>query len=231
MPQPVRLDFTPPDEPDVTKLHIEESANGTSGWSELTGSPITNIGTYPDYISYVTISATSNIYWFRIRWENSGGVLSPYSQPVQGGTTSVVQKVVTRVMQRDPTSDERIVTQEAEWVVSRVMKTANPYDPLLDPTYDQLEGMTLLALARTMVHSLVVTSQQSASYTAGLVSEKAASGSTTATTAIDYLLNEANKVLGLNLTMIMLLEDIDPIGIGTVSGVDVDISRLLVTIE
>jgi hypothetical protein len=224
----VRLDFAPPDNPDVTKLHVEEAPAAVGPWTEVSGSPITVSA--PDFLSYVTITATSLSDWFRIYWENAGGATSNPSNPIQGGSTTMVQKVVTRVLNRNPTADERVVTDVAEWVVSKVLKTADPYDASLTATYNQLEGMTLLALARTMIHTLVSNSQ-SDSYTAGLVSQKSSSGSTADTDMIAYLLAEANKILGVSFSVVMLLEDIDPTGLGNVSVLGIDQSRLLLSIE
>src|SRR5262245_28257796 len=100
----VRLDFTPPGIPDVTKLHIEEAP--------ASGGPFVEIeqvasGTYPNYISYyVTQNASSATYWFRIRWETSQGAFTPYSGALQGGTKTLVQEIVDRVMLRNPSLNE-----------------------------------------------------------------------------------------------------------------------------
>lgn len=226
MPTPVRLDFVPPSQPDLVSLHVEEGPSSTGPFVSV--EVVTDIGTYPDYISYVTVNATNPNDWFRIFWRNNEGADTPYSNPIQGGTTTLVQQVVDRVMLRAPNSNEIIVTQTAEWAVSYVMGTDNPYDVTLTATYAQLEGMTLLTLAGVSVTTLT-TSSQSDSYSAGLVSQKQSTGTSANMDLIDYLLKQANKLLGISLTYVMLLEEIDPTGIGATSGVEWDESRGIMT--
>jgi hypothetical protein len=230
MPTPVRLDFTPPSQPDMASLHVEEGPTATGPFAEI--EEITAIGTYPNYISFVTVDANNPNDWFRIRWENIDGALGPYSLPIQGGTTTLVQEIVNRVMLRAPGSNEIIVTQTAEWAVSYVMGTDNPYDPTLTATYSQLEGMTLLTLAGVQVSTITSSASAGESYSAGLVSQKSSSSSSSTsniTDLIDWLLEQANKLLGISMTYVMLLEEIDPTGIGARTGIEEDVSRGIIT--
>lgn len=222
----VILDLVP--QKGYTKLHIYEAPSKAAA----PGSQIEVVTIDPDnpLTRYTTSVATSVSDWFSIQWEDDKGGLSPMSEPVQGGTSSIVSQIVDRVLLRDSTIDELIATQAAEFVIESIMGTTNPYDPALTPTFRQLEGMTLLALAHSKLSSVV--SGSSASYTAGLVSQKNDSSSGgNLSTLLDYLLKEANKILGLNFTVVMLLEDIDPTGIGSTSSINFDASRLALTIN
>src|SRR5262245_46554390 len=121
----VRLDFTPPMLPDVTELHIEEAPTQDGTFAEI--EVVTAVGTYPNYISnYTTTFATDNNYWFRIRWETSQGVSTPYSLALQGGTKTLVQEIVDRTLLRNPTLNEIIVTQEAQAVISESFPGQDP---------------------------------------------------------------------------------------------------------
>src|SRR5262245_35971053 len=100
----VRLDFTPPGIPDVIELHVEEAPDSGGPFVQI---DTADSGTYPNYISsYTTQLATSTTYWFRIRWETLQGVFTPYSAPLQGGTKTLVQEIVDRVMLRNPSLNE-----------------------------------------------------------------------------------------------------------------------------
>jgi hypothetical protein len=204
----VRLDFTPPDVPGITKLYIYESPTKAGAFSLI--DQTTDVGSFPNYISYYsTDNAISGIDWFAIQWEDASGVQSDMSDPWQGGTTSLVQIISNRVMIRDPLASENIVVQEAEAVIEEVMMT-DPY--LVDPdtvSYKQKSGITLLTLARVMLTNLI-TQTNTSSYTAGLVSQSA--GSSTQQTAdiskVEKLIELANKDLGLNYSVILLMQKV-----------------------
>jgi hypothetical protein len=223
---PIRLDFTPPSEPDLTALHVEESDSETGPFVEI--EVITAIGAYPDYISFATVDATLPTDWFRIRWANAGGAFTPYSEAIQGGTTTLVQMIVDRAMMRNPTADERVVTQAAEQIISSVMKVANPYDVSLTANYSQLEGMTLLVLVRTAISTLAAGGNAS-SFTAGLISMKQDTGSMQEN-ALKLMMDEAGRLLGIGKTRIgQLAAPVLAQGLATV--VSEDLSRLIVEIE
>lgn len=212
MPVAVRLDFTPPTVNDISKLHVEEAPAKGGPFQEIDST--TAVGTYPNYISfYTTQSATDLNYWFRIYWETTQGVKTPYSEPLQGGTKTLVQEIVDRTLLRNPSLNEVIVTQEAQAVVSQVFMTQDPNAlQVEEATYVQLRGMTNMTLARSLVATYLASGGTVAKYTAGLVSLQ--TGTTTAdpTKAIDALLKSANDDLNLNYSVILLLSQVDPSG-------------------
>src|SRR3954447_21503524 len=100
----VTLDFKPPTDPDIVTLHVQEAPTSAGVFTSLATHPA---GTYPDYISEITITdAVSATDWFRIAWENASGGLTPYSEAMPGGTTTYLSKLIDRVMLRMPDSDE-----------------------------------------------------------------------------------------------------------------------------
>jgi len=214
----VPLDFTPPIEPDITELHIEEASSKDGPFNEI--ETVTAVGAYPDYISrYTTSLATALNDWFRIRWKDSKGAYTPYSEPLQGGTTTLVQQIVNRVMLRDPMADENVALQEAEAVISDVFRVDDPYT--IDPatvTPKQKSGITFLTLARTYLSSIVtsIAAGTSDSYTAGLVSQSAGTASQSEISKglsnIEQLIEWANRDLGLSFSVVMLLEEIEVAG-------------------
>lgn len=225
----IAIDFTPPDISGIVALRIYESATKEGSYAQI--ERVTDIGEFPTYISrYTTMAASSATDWFKIAWEDAGGAITIESVPVQGGTTTLIATLVNRVMLRDAFLNEAVVAQVAEAVVASVMQTEDPYDTSLTATYDQLEGMTLLILARSNMHMIMTTASESDSYTAGLISIKSSSNtkSQTSTDLIRWLIDEANRLLGLNYSAIMLMDDIS-IG-GAVSAWENDSSRLLVNV-
>lgn len=225
----VAIDFTPPDISGMVALRIYEAATKEGVYAQI--ERITAIGFYPTYITrYTSTMALSSTDWFKIAWEDAGGDISIMSQPVQGGTTTLVSTLVNRVMLRDPNLAEQVVAQVAEAVVSLVMHTPDPYDVTLTATYAQLEGMTLLILARSNMHMIMQSASSSDSYTAGLIAIKNSSSTKTSagTDLIEWLIDQANLLLGLNYSAVMLMTDIS-IG-SSVSGWEDDKSRLQVSV-
>jgi hypothetical protein len=212
----VALDFLPPAVPDIVKLSIYEGIEQDGEYTLI--EEITEIGVYPNYITrYTTEEATNSAGWFRIQWTDNKGATTEFSGAIQGGTYLLISKLMDRVMLRDATLDENLVSQACEWVISKFFITENPYDVTLAATYNQLEGLTLLSLARALLHTLAQASMDE-SYTAGLVSQKAGVGNLAGRKdIIATLVNEANNILGLNFTVVMLLENADPLGMGTIS--------------
>lgn len=226
MATPIRLDFTPPSEPDLVSLHVEEAPADTGPFAEI--QVITAIGSPPDYISFATVDATSPSDWFRIRWQNAGGAFTPYSEAIQGGTTTLVQTIVDRAMMRNPTADERVVTQAAEQIIQSVMKVDDPYNVTLTANYSQLEGMTLLVLVRTAISTMSAGGNAS-SFTAGLISMKQDTG-TAQENSLKMMMDEAGRLLGIGKSKIGQLAA-PVIAQGLAVPVDADISRLIVEIE
>jgi hypothetical protein len=203
----VPLTFTPPDVPNLTNLHIEESASQSGPFVEIEVKA--GIGTYPDYITeYTTANALNAEDWFRIRFSDAGGLFTPYSVPIKGGTTTLVGEVVKRVRDRDPYLDVRVVAQEAEAAIQSYFGAdIDPYDPTLTVNYMILNGLAYLTMARSYI-SIIAASGDVSSATIGLVSFKSDSGSTNLAD-IERLIDLANQTLGLSFSTIMLLEDIE----------------------
>lgn len=222
----VHLSFIPPNREGFVLLRIFEAPDAEAGMSVI--EIVTEIGDYPDYISeYSTDQATGIDKWFAIQWEDDKGVRTDISERIQGGTQTLVGKIVSRVLLSNPSLNEEIVAQSAEFVISTIMKTQFPYDPTLTATYQQMEGMTLLAQARAEIRGIISTSDDSSSnFTAGLVSMKSSFGSDKQMSMIGWLVDEANKLLGLNIGIVarMVLPEIAG---GLSEIVDEDTSRLM----
>lgn|SRR5215510_1920193 len=203
----VRINFVTPTEPGLASLHIFEAASKDGPWTEI--EEVTSIGTYPNYISYYeTTNATSATGWFAIQWETTTGALSEMSAPWQGGTESVVSEIVQRVLLRDPTISEPIAVQEAEAVVCRYYRVDDPYSITEMPNPSELQGLTLLTMASCYVTVFFVGGGSSATedYTAGLVSQKSGSGTSSQAMKlkdIEDLIAWANKILGRTFSVVL----------------------------
>src|SRR4051794_1709245 len=129
----IRLKFIPPDEEGITALNVYEALakDGVFTLKETTNA----VGISPDWITeYLATAIDSPTDWFAITW-TIDGVEGALSQPIQGGTSTLVEKVVSRVLERDPSLDERIVTQEAEAAIQQVLgDNVDPYDATLTDT-------------------------------------------------------------------------------------------------
>jgi hypothetical protein len=228
----VHLDFVPPNQPNLETLKIWESTSvdGIFGVIES----VTPVGTYPNYLSeYTTDQATSPDNWFAISWVDDKGAETEKSAPIQGGASTLVRRLADRVLLRDATLNELVVVQTSEWAITYALDVSDPYSIADDgATYQELEGMTFLVMAHSLITTIAATSATAGeSYTAGLISQKGATTSTASTDKTKLaqsLLDLANSLLGKNYTVVMLLEEIDPIGTG-VTGFDLDQSRLLLT--
>jgi hypothetical protein len=226
----VRLDFTPPSLTDIAKLHVEESQDKSGTFNEI--DVTTSVGSYPNYISfYTTQSATDFNYWFRIRWETSAGVFTPYSEALQGGSKTLVQEIVDRVLLRNPSLNEIIVTQEAQAVIADYFHTDDPNSLASDAaTPVEIRGLTNMTLARSLVATYLAAGGTVSKYTAGLVSLQ--TGATTAdpTKAIEALIAAANADLNLNYSVILVLADIDS-GNNCIKRTAVDLTRTTLDYE
>jgi hypothetical protein len=224
----ISLQFVSPDNDNLAALKIWEAPSQDGPFDVI--ETVTDIGIWPNYIDEYTSANVVNPIsdWFAISWVDDKGAETEISAAIQGGTSTAVWKLVQRLLQREPSIDERVAVQVAEYVISVAKHTEDPYDPTLTFTYRQWEGMTLLAQARAAIQSFA--SGESESYTAGLVSQKSTSGGTDKD-KITWLLQQANALLGISMNWIMLLEDVDPMGLGTVSTIGIDQSRLLLSIE
>jgi hypothetical protein len=221
----VELQFLPPDTEDIITLHVEEAPAPGGPFVEIQSFPA---GTYPDYIySAVVTNATSADDWFRIRWEDDAGGMTPYSDPVQGGTTTVVSQVMDRVILRDPAIDPLVAGQEAEAAICMVYGVDDPYS--VDPTTvnaKELSGLTMLTLARCYVITLV-SQGTTAKWQAGLVSMDHSSSTKQAWDAIEKMIEYANRELGINYSAVLLMNEIT-VGGGYKQLKSWDVSRLLI---
>lgn len=223
----VTLDFLPPTDPDVTLLHVGESATGDGPFTELATHPA---GVYPDYITKVTITdATSASHWFRIAWENSSGGITPWSDPLPGDTTTYLSRLVDRVMLRMPDANENIVAQEAEAVIEQTLNV----DPFLSADAsvksNTWSGMTLLVMARVQLSTYASASSSAQSFTAGLVSMKSNTATALDLKAIHNLMLEAARLLGFSTARVVQMI-VPEIAGGLSEIVMADISRLQIDV-
>jgi len=226
----VFLNFTPPDREDLTKLRIFEATDAAGPWNEI--EVVTDIGSYPNYISsYTTNLATSAVNWFSIQWEDAKGAQTDQSNAIQGGTETLVGEIVDRVLVRDNTLDEQVVLAETEALLERYFRQ-DPYT--VDPAsvgYATKNSLAKMVQAKSMYSKVISSSSSSDSWTAGLVSMKASSGSATQTLEIiDNLMAEAARELGVGVSIVAQMMEI-PIAGGMSRIVSADISRLLIEVE
>lgn len=223
----VHLEFLPPGDDNVASLHVEESASQGGSYTEVQSFPA---GTYPNYIREADVTnATSASDWFRIRWEDTNGNFTPYSDPILGGTITIVGQVMDRVILRDPSVNPLIAGQEAEAAVAQYFGVDDPY--AINPaegTPRTLSGLTLLTLARVymaqMIQRMASTGQK---WAAGLVSMDSGTASTQTFAAIDKMIELANNELGRNFSRVLLMEEISVAG-GLRQLKSFDVSRALI---
>jgi hypothetical protein len=229
MPATVRLDFIRPDIPGLVALHIYEASAPDGTFTEI--ERVTAIGTYPNYISeYTTTAASSVDDYFTTAWEHAGGSVTPQSAPVKGNTTALVVQIVNRMMLRDPSLDEVIAGQEAEAAISDYYNVLDPYS--VDPTTvspQKMSGLTNLALARAYL-SRTITSSQANKWAAGIVSMDTSSGSSQSTDTIKKLIDLANYDLGLNYSIVLLMQEVEVAG-GYKRLVAADLSRSIIEVQ
>jgi hypothetical protein len=228
----VALEFIPPDEPDLFALHVYEAATVNGPFTEIDVTQ--SIGSFPNYITrYTTQSALAVTDWFAIAWENLTHVVGELSAAMQGGTSTLVSEVVNRVMLRDPSLNQIIVSQEAEIAVAEIFGTNDPVS--LDPdeaTLQQMSGLTYYTMARSYISSIVTTSRTAGGkWVAGLVSldTSSASKSTSPWDTIEYMLRVANRELGKSYSMKLLLAEIEVAG-GFKKIVAADLSRTIIEV-
>lgn len=226
----VSLDFIPPSDPDIVAMHIYEATAQDGPYAEI--ERVTAVGTYPDYITrYVTRVAANGIDWFAIAWENAAGQVSELSAGVQGGTSTLVGIIVQRMLLRDSSLDETIAAQEAEAAISDYFAVVDT--STIDPTTVSpkiLSGLTNLALARSYI-TKQITSSATNKWVAGIVSmDNSSSNSAKSTETIKALIDLANRDLGRNFSVILLLKEVAVAG-GMKQLKSVDLSRLLMEIQ
>jgi hypothetical protein len=221
----VRINFVQPDSEGLTRLLIYESGSKDGIYTLIEA--VENIGEFPDYISYYTTDQAANAFdWFVIEWEDDKGARSPRSNPIQGNTTTTPGEVAGRVLMRDMSIDEKIAVQESEIVICDYFMVDDPY--MVDPvtvTYKEWGGLTYLALARVYITDLLVGASVQG-YTAGIVAQQQGSAAKSLGNIKD-LIALANELLGRNYSVVMQIEEFDPVtGFGL--PVEIDQTRLLV---
>jgi hypothetical protein len=221
----VRLNFVQPEQEGLIKLLIFESAAQMGTYSLI--ETVTDIGDFPNYISFYTTDLASNVNdWFAIQWEDEKGAKSPLSNPIQGNTSTVPGELTGRVILRDPAIDEAIALQESEVALSDYFQTNEVY--ALDPdtiSYAIWGGLTYLVLARVYITDLLVGGSVEG-YTAGIVAQQQG-GAAKSLGNIKDLIALANELLGRNYSVVMQIQEFDPVtGFGL--PVEIDQTRLLV---
>lgn len=220
----VRLDFVKPEIPDLAHLHIYESASVTGPFNPI--EQVDAIGTYPNYITYYTTQNAGAVnHFFTIEWEDSKGALFGMSAPVQGNVRTLIGEIVQRVLLRDSTLNEQIVTQEALAVIEQYFNADPLSINLASVSYQVQSGLTLMTMVRAYIFASSISSDTS-DYVAGLVSQKQSS---TSKVDLDKLLSQANMFLGTNFSVVMVMEDLEIAG-GLAQQVTVDQTRLIVEI-
>lgn len=231
----VPLDFIPPSDPNIAALRIYEAPAQSGPFTMIERTTL--IGTAPNYITrYTTDLAVSSTGWFAIAWEDDSGLVGEMSQAIQGGTSTLVQRLIDRVALRDASLDERIVAQEAEAVISDYFGVLDPYT--IDPATVSpkiMSGLTMLAMARSMIARTLTTTASSADkWTAGIVSmDKSTSSGSSSNVAdtIEKLLDLANKQLGRNYSVILLMEEIAVADGRYAQLVAADLSRSIIEVQ
>lgn len=223
----VTLDFLPPTDPDVVTLHVQEAPTAEGVFTNLASH---SAGTYPDYITKVEITdAVSATDWFRIAWENLSGGMTPYSDPIPGGTTTYLSKLIDRVLLRMPDANENVVAQEAEAAIEEVLRV-DPYTSAdAAVKYKTWNGMTILVMARMQLSDYAAQNSISESFTAGLVSMKSDTASKIDLRGIRDLIEEAGRLLGFSTARVAQM-CIPEIAGGLSQVVMADISRLQIDV-
>ena len=206
MPVAIPLEFIPPDQEGIVALRILEAADPTGQFAEI--ERVTNIGVFPDYIDrYTTELANDAADWFSIQWEDAEGALSAQSPPVKGGTRTLVQEVVDRIMQRDSSIPIGLAAQEGEGAVEWYFND-NPYkytaaDIDSTKTYRVLNGLTYLALARSYIVQAAIHDKVEQG-TIGVLSFRTQAGVRSGVD-VKQLVDLANELLELNISTILQL--------------------------
>jgi hypothetical protein len=222
----VYLEFLPPAEENISELHVEEAPAVDGPFSEVQSFPA---GAYPNYIRSVDVTnATNPLDWFRVRWEDAAGNFTDYSSPIKGGTTTIVAQVADRVILRDSSVNPLIAGQEAEAAVQEYFGVADPYT--IDPaegTPKVLSGLTLLTLARAYTLRLIQRAETGQKWAAGLVSMDSGTASNQSWSAIDKMIELANRELGRNYSRVLLMNELSVAG-GLRQLKSYDVSRAII---
>jgi hypothetical protein len=229
MPVSVAIDFTPSERPDEAVLQIYEAPDPSGPWTMIDTVVQPAVGVYPNYISrYTTALATSLTDWFAIQWVDSKGAVTGLSDGVQGGTTTLISEIVSRMMLRDAAINENVAVEEAAAIVEWLYPNVDPFTVLRTAaTLRRISGMAMLAMARIYI---LPGSSSASSWTAGLVSMKSSTSTVDRMKQIEFLAREAAKLLGMGYSVIAqaVLPEINQ---GFSEIVSADISRLQIEVE
>ena len=229
MPVSVKLRFTAPDTEDLKYLKIYEEASPTGVWDTVIETVDLDAldAAYPEYISeYETNMALSATDWFAIQWIGRKGAVGGLSNPMQGGTSSLVGEIVELVGQRDSNLDAQVVRQETEFAIETYFGQ-DPYTATTD-SYRIRVGLARLVQARTMLSDLAKGGGSNSGWTAGLVSMK--SGTTGNEKLVRWLLEQAAIGLGMNYARIAQMATM--VIAGGMSAYDVSVAvPVLVEVE
>lgn len=220
----VRLDFIPPNNPNLNRLRIFEGPEPDGPFDMI--EEVSAIGAYPNYIStYTTTQAEDILDWFAIRWVQTNGTELPLSASIHGETTTVIGEIINRVQLRYPGADPTLIAQEAEVVLELVFGTTDPDPDLITAT--QMSAIVQLTTARVMAWGMI-SSSASASYTAGLVQQKTDTSTAVQSRAdLKDLAQQALAQLGVAHSVIAQMDD-PKVSNGVIASVD--ITRLLLEI-
>lgn len=220
----VRLDFIPPNNPNLNRLRIFEGPEADGPFDMI--EEVSAIGAYPNYIStYTTTQAEDILDWFAIRWVQTNGTELPLSASIHGETTTVIGEIINRVQLRYPGADPTLIAQEAEVVLELVFGTTDPDPDLITAT--QMSAIVQLTTARVMAWGMI-SSSASASYTAGLVQQKTDTSTAVQSRAdLKDLAQQALAQLGVAHSVIAQMDD-PKVSNGVIASVD--ITRLLLEI-
>lgn len=201
----IRLKFVPPEDSGYVTLQIYES-DASDGSYQLIDS--TSAGNFPDYINeYTTDKVLSTSDWFVIQWvDNKGGSSEP-SEPIKGGTATLIGEIVDRVMLRDSDLNENIVVQETEATVSYIYRVDDPYSidiNTVSPLW--LTELTNLALVASLYVTVTQISSTGQEYTAGMISERS-TANTDSLKNLDQLEKRSLKRLGIGGSLIAAIDN------------------------
>lgn len=224
----IPLSFIAPDIDGLTELRIYESSSSSGPFSLIdTITPV--VDDDDNYISEaVTSNAASASDWFAIAWYD-GATETDLSSPIK--VVASLARVVNGVLLRDPSLNAQIVAEEAEVALYDYFG-ANWSEAV--PTPREMSGLIWMAMARAYISKIVEAASASESYSAGMVSQKTASSSGSGTNylaMVERFLDFANAELGTNKSVVMQLADFDPTGMGTLSLITIDQSRLVLEQE
>jgi hypothetical protein len=234
----VTLEFLTPLDNDIVALRVYEAGTSAGPFNQIERT--TAVGVFPTYIrTYTSALAAVATDWFAIAWENAGGVVSPLSQPVQGGHSSLVGVITDRVMLRDPALNNDVVEQEAEFAIGDYFRV-DPFS--VDPdsvTWRVMRGLITMTLVRSYINRMISLTAQN-KWQAGLVSMDTSTGSGGSTEkAIERMLVLANQDLNRTYSVILLLQDVAVAGgfkvetpiAEQISGIDVTRGILMVSFD